>query len=344
MITLLLLTLAVDPASTVLRIPLAPRETLTVTIAAPARTDAPVATRPLPEPGALFVLDAPAAIPAAPRIPIVLLPGLMGGAFGYRAVAPALAAAGHPTYTIELLGTGSSSHPEDGDYTLDAQADRVATVLDLLGVGSAIIAGSNFGASVALRVAYRRPEHAAAVLLLDGGPVDRSYTEGVSSAMKLWPIIKLFGGRGIAKRRIRDALRSSSADPAWVTDSVVDEYARPIVHDLGATMAVMEAMRRAPVEAPLRDNLERITQPVLLMVGAANRSHGIRPEQTALLHERLRNLVVDSVARSGVYLYEERPDAVIAELLALGRSLAALGPMAANSTSALSKHSTVEAP
>jgi pimeloyl-ACP methyl ester carboxylesterase len=324
MIAMLLLVLAADSASTVRRIPLAPRETLTVTIAAPA---------PLPSATALAA-DAPIEVPgleslvashttlAGASIPVVLLPGLLGGAYGYRNVAPAMAAAGHATYIIELLGTGSSSHPGDGDYSLDAQADRVAATLDSLGVGRAVITGSNFGASVALRVAYRRPEHAAAVLLLDGGPVDRSYTQGVSAAMKLGPLIKIFGGRGTATRRIRDALIESSADAAWVTRDVVREYARPIIHDLGATADVMNAMRRAPVNSRLADNLERIAQPVRLMIGAANRDHGIRSEEVALLGERLRSFATDSVAGSGVYLAEERPDAVAAGLVALCDSLA----------------------
>jgi pimeloyl-ACP methyl ester carboxylesterase len=350
MIAMLLIALAIDSVSTVRRIPLAPSETLTVTIATPAPPPLPTAfdgNDSLVVPALLTLASGRSATPAhaTESLPIVLLPGLIGGVFGYRKVTPALTAAGHVSYVIELLGTGSSSHPDDGDYSLDAQADRVAATLDSLGVGSAIIAGSNFAASVALRVAYRRPEHVAAVMLLDGGPVDRSYTQGVSAAMKLGPLVKLFGGRGVATRHIRDALKESSADAAWVTRDVVREYARPIVHDLGATADVMNAMRRASVSSRLVDNLDRIAQPVRLMIGAANRSHGIRPEEVALLGERLHNLAIDSVDGSGVYLAEERPDAVAAELLALSDSLASGATVAASLPIAVHfPHSTKEAP
>jgi len=108
-------------------------------------------------------------------------------------VTRALVDSGHEVYVVEPLGTGSSSHPVDGDYSLDAQADRVSAALDSLGVGRAILVGSNFGASVAMRLAYQHPEHVAAVLSLDGGPIDRSYTAGVSVAMKLGPLLRLFG-------------------------------------------------------------------------------------------------------------------------------------------------------
>lgn len=150
--------------------------------------------------------------------PVVFVPGLLGGTFGFRKVTPDIAAAGHATYVIEPLGVGSSSHPGDGDYSLDAQADRIAAVLDTFAVSNAIIVGSNFGASVALRIAYRRPELVAAVVLLDGGPVDRASTGRASIAMRMAPVLKFLGGRGLARRRIAEGLRDYSANPAWVTE------------------------------------------------------------------------------------------------------------------------------
>lgn len=296
MITLLLFLVAADSARVQRRIPLAPKETLTVSIALP---------------------EAPAAASPPPGAPVVLLPGIIGASFGYRRVAPLLAAAGHAVYIVEPLGVGTSSHPADGDYALDAQADRVGAVLDSLGVRRAIVAGSNFGAAVAMRLAYRRPECVAGVVLLDGGPVDRSYTEGVSTAMKLAPLLRFFGAGGIVKKKVRSALANASADSSWVTRDVADAYARPIIADLGASIHVMQAMRRARVAEPLRDNLWRITQPVRLLIGASNRNGGIGADEVAVLASRLTNFRADSIIGSGAYLHEERPDAVVRTILGL---------------------------
>lgn len=293
---ILLLLLALD-AGIAERIAVAPRESLTVTVL-------PAASPPA----------------VADGVPVVLLPGLIGASFGFRKVTPELAAAGHATYVIEPLGIGTSSHPRDGDYSLDAQSDRVAAVLDSLGVTGAVVVGTNFGASVAMRLAYRHPERVAAVLSLDGGPVDRSSTEGASAAMRLAPILKFFGARGIARHRIHDALRDYSGDTTWVTAEVVDAYAKPIVNDLGGAAAVLSDMRRAAVPAPLGENLWRIRQPVRLLIGAANRRGGIESDETALLRERIPDFAVDSIAGSGVYLHEERPDVVVAAVLALADS------------------------
>lgn len=267
----------------------------------------------------LTVLATRAAMPVAggARTPVVLLSGLLGGTFGFRKVTPDLVAEGHPTYAIEPLGVGSSSHPDHGDYSLDAQADRIAAVLDTLGVTNAVIAGSNFGASVALRVAYRHPERVAAVLLLDGGPVDRSSTGGASIALRLAPLFKFFGGRGMARHRIADALREYSADPAWVTDEVIESYSRPIANDIGGAARVLSAMRRASVNTPLAELLSQIRQPVRLLIGAANRRGGIESGETDLLRSRLPDFATDSVANSGVYVHEERPEEVVRAILAL---------------------------
>ena len=296
MMTLLLL-IALD-SSSVIHVAVAPRESLTV------RTTTPASTLGLGS-------------------PVVLLPGLLGGTFAFRRVTPDIAAAGHPTYVIEPLGVGTSSHPDDGDYSLDAQADRIAAVLDTFEVTNAVIVGSNFGASVALRVAYRHPERVAAVLLLDGGPVDRSSTGGASAALRLAPVLKFFGGRGIARRRIGAAMREYSADPSWVTDDVVEEYARPIVNNLGGAARVLSEMRRASVASPLADNLWRIRQPVRLLIGASNRRGGIESSETALLQERIPNFGADSVTASGSYVHEERPEVVVTAILSLARVIPA---------------------
>jgi pimeloyl-ACP methyl ester carboxylesterase len=290
---LLLLLLAIDSTS-IAHIAVAPRESLTVQT---TRSSSLAGDRT--------------------GTPVVFLPGLLGGGFGFRKVTPDLEASGHQSFAIEPLGVGSSSHPDDGDYSLDAQADRVNAVLDTFKVVNAVIVGSNFGASVALRLAYRHPERVSAVVLIEGGPVDRSSTGGASVALRLAPVLKIFGARGMARRHIADALREYSADPAWVTGDVIDAYARPIVQDLGGAARVLNEMRRAALPEPLADNLWRVRQPVRLLLGAVRRKGGIDAGEIALLSERLPDFTADTIASSGVYVHEERPQIVVKSILAL---------------------------
>ena len=64
---------------------------------------------------------------------VVLVPGLFGSAFGYRHLLAMLPAAGFRTIVIEPLGYGFSSHPKKADYSFTAQTRRVGNALDQLG-------------------------------------------------------------------------------------------------------------------------------------------------------------------------------------------------------------------
>ena len=64
--------------------------------------------------------------------PVVLVPGLLGSAFGFRKLVDPLVAGGYRVVVVEPLGIGSSGKPEAADYSLTAQADRIAAVLGAL--------------------------------------------------------------------------------------------------------------------------------------------------------------------------------------------------------------------
>src|SRR5256712_12916095 len=152
--------------------------------------------------------------------PVVLIPGLFGSAFAYRKVVPRLTEAGYRAIVIEPLGVGSSGRPERADYSLTAQADRIAGALDQLGVTWAVIVAHATSASIAYRLAYRRPDLVRAVVSLEGGPVEAAATPGMRRAMRLAPSIKLFGGVRLIRQKIPGKPIAPSADPPGGSDSV----------------------------------------------------------------------------------------------------------------------------
>jgi pimeloyl-ACP methyl ester carboxylesterase len=249
--------------------------------------------------------------------PAVLLPGMLGSAFGFRKVAGPLTAAGMSAIVIEPLGFGESGRPKDADYSLPAQMVRVNAVLDSLNVTHATIIAHNMGIPIALRLAAGHPDRVAALVLLDGGVVERPVTPGVKNALRLAPIVEFFGATFIARRKVASALRSHSADPAWVTDSVIAAYSMPITSDMSGVLNALKRMSEADPGDSLAPQLPGITAPVVLLIGRANRKGGIEPGEVALLAGALPSFRVDSVDRSGEYLHEERPDAVTAAALGL---------------------------
>lgn len=251
--------------------------------------------------------------PANP--PVVLVPGLFGSAFGFRRVIPELTAAGYRAIVIEPLGIGSSGRPERADYSLTAQADRIGRALDALGTGPVVLVAHSVGASMAYRLAYRRPDLVRGIVSLDGGPVEAAATPGFRRAMQLAPWIKLFGGMRLIRRKIHRYLIEASADSAWVTDAVVSGYTAGAAMNLDATLKAYLGMARAREPERLRDHLRDIRCPVRLVVGGVSHPGGPGVQEFAELKAGLASFALDSVPRAGHFVYEEQPGAVVAAVL-----------------------------
>jgi len=246
--------------------------------------------------------------------PVVLVPGLFGSVYGFRQVVPPLAAQGYRTIVIEPLGIGSSSRPSRADYSLTAQADRLAAVLDTLAVGPALLVAHSLGGSMALRLAYRRPDLVRGVVLLEGGPAEAATTPGFRRALRFAPWIKLFGGVRRVRAAMRRSLVAASGDTSWVTDSVVAGYTAAAAADLDATLLAYLAMAEAREPERLADRLGDVHTPVRLLLGTAPHA-GVPPRaERELLRARLARFAEDTVGGAGHYLHEERPMAVVAAM------------------------------
>ena len=247
--------------------------------------------------------------------PVVLVPGLFGSAFGFRRITPLLDSAGYHTIVIEPLGIGGSGRPPEADYSLTAQADRLAAVLDSLGLRQALVVAHSIGGSMALRLAYRRPDLVRGIVSLEGGPAETVTSATFRRSMQFAPWIRVFGGMKLIRWKLHGTLVASSGDPAWVTDSVVQGYTADAARNLDATVLAYVAMSRAHERERLAPRLRDIRCPVLLMVGAVHHEGDIAPDDILLMQRTLHAFVLDSVAGAGHFLQEERPRAVLAAVL-----------------------------
>ena len=254
------------------------------------------------------------------REPVVLIPGFFGSAFGFRKVVPLLAQAGYQPIVVEPLGTGFSSRPPHGDYSLSAQAHRIAAALDSLHVRHAWVIGHAVGGAMALRLAYTRPDLVAALVSLEGGPTEQVATPEFRSVARYIPWIKLLGGIKLIRRVLRSTLRASSGDTSWISDGVVFGYTAGTAANVDGTLRSYVAMAASKEHEPLQPHLGEITCPVRLVLGGARHDGGVAPEEVAELQREVRSFAVDTVPGAGHYLHEERPQAVLAVLEEARRS------------------------
>lgn len=244
--------------------------------------------------------------------PVVLLPGLFGGAYGFRKLVPLLVAGGHRVVVVEPLGVGTSARPERADYSLDAQADRVAAVLDTLGLRETVLVAHSVGAAIALRIAYRRPELVRRLVSLDGGPAERAATPGLRRAAEWAPWVKLMGGVKLVRSKIHAALIKASGDTTWVNDQVVEGYTAGAARDLDGTLKAFLRMAESREHEKLAPHLAEIRCPVRLILGGAPHPEALSSHDLELLRTKLPQLVVDTIAGAGHHLHEEQPAAVAA--------------------------------
>jgi pimeloyl-ACP methyl ester carboxylesterase len=291
MVTLALALALAVPNTRIVRVPVAPAETLTVQV-------------------------------AGEGTPVVLIPGLFGSAYTFRNVVPLLTAAGYETIIIEPLAMGASSRPGGSDYSLWAQAGRIAAVLDTLHLGGAIVVGHSLGASIAYRLAVRRPDLVLGIVSLEGGPSEAAATPGFRRAMTLAPFIRL-AGAGFIRGRIHRSLVQSSGDTTWVNDDVIAHYTAGATADLGATLRAYIRMGDAHEPERLAPRLGDIHCPVRLLLGQAAHNGGPAQSERELMRQSIAGFSTEGVPGAGHYLQEERPDVVAAAVRGVAGSASA---------------------
>ena len=251
--------------------------------------------------------------------PVVLLPGLSGCAYGYRKIVSPLGDSGFRTVIIEPLGIGSSSRPRQADYTLTAQADRVAAILDSLKMRDVVVVGHGVSASVALRLAYRRPELVAAVLAIEGGAYETSGSPAMARSLKFASVVAKLGGGRLLRDRYKSNLEDASGDVSWIDRRTVGRYLKNIDHDLDDFIHALRAMAGSTEPESLQKNLTSISCPVLLLSGAAPHSGSLTTEEIEILAEGLADFSVQPVPEAGHFIFEEQPDVVVAAIKSLNQ-------------------------
>jgi pimeloyl-ACP methyl ester carboxylesterase len=261
--------------------------------------------------------------------PVVLVPGLFGCAFGFRHLLAQLPRRGYRVIVVEPLAIGASGRPERADYSLTAQADRVAAAIEQIENAPVLVVAHSVSASTAMRLAVRHPRLVRGLVLLDGGPMETAATKGFRRAMTYVPWIKWMGGMKRLRPRIRRDLIASSADSSWLTDATLDAYTAGATADLDGTLKAYLRMAKAREPEKLAPRLHEIRVPMRLLVGKVPHQGGIPSEQIELLATRVPRFALDRVPGAGHYLFEEAPEAVVAAILRTDessrRSLSAAG-------------------
>ena len=242
---------------------------------------------------------APAAGPA-----LVFLHGFGGGLLSWAAIQPDLARH-HRTIAMDLKGFGRTSKPA-GDYSRAAQADLVVALLDRLAVPTATLVAHSWGSSVALEVARRHPQRVAKLVLVAGFV----YEEQLNGFLR-WSQLPVLGEVlfGLAYDQGLEARYTwGFYDPARFVRAEHFDHLRAFQQTPGVTAAALATVRGMGL-AELGPSLSTITQPALLVWGAADRVSP--PRWGARLAADLPAARLHTLARAGHHPMLERAGTLV---------------------------------
>lgn len=245
--------------------------------------------------------------------PVVLVPGFAGSAYAFRHVARILADDGARIIVVEPLAIGTSSRPRKSDYSITAQAARLAAVMDSLRVSGAVVVGQGINATTAVRLALARPELVQRLVLIEGGGADRAAGPGLRRAADLLAAGgKVFLSYGRMRDALRDGMVDASGDPSWVTDNVVDAYLIGVRTDKNGSIDALVRTARSREPDRIAERLHELAVPVVLLLGGATHKSGPSAREVQLLQRGIAGIEVRTVPGAGHHLAEEAPAEVVA--------------------------------
>ncbi|GJG87456.1 putative 2-succinyl-6-hydroxy-2,4-cyclohexadiene-1-carboxylate synthase [Gemmatimonadetes bacterium T265] len=238
--------------------------------------------------------------------PVLLLHGFTGSGETWRPLRDALGGA-YPTLAVDLPGHGRSGAPADpARYALDRTADDLARVLDACAIDRAAVLGYSFGGRAALRLALRRPERVAALVLESASPgiadpaeraeraaadaalADAIERDGVPAFVDRWERLPLWASQDAMPAAVRARLRGAR----------LANDARGLANSLrGAGTGA---------DAPVLDALGGLRMPALLVAGALDAKYVVLGRAMAGALPGARLAVVPG---AGHAVHLEQPDA-----------------------------------
>ena len=210
---------------------------------------------------------------------------------------------------VDQRGHGFSDTPLHG-YDIDRLAADLVAALDRLEIGTATVVGHSFGGQVAFRAAATAPELVTGLVLVGSNGVRASRSESFPFGEPPGPLLQSLladehANRVGARYRTIESAFAHEPDPRTVDWLVRCSLRMP------SWAAV--ACYRSLLTTDLLSDIERVVQPVLQIIGAADPVHSAKGARWLRRHLRAATLV--EIPDCGHYPMLEAPDAFESALL-----------------------------
>lgn len=224
----------------------------------------------------------------------------------------------------DLIGMGASAKPEIG-YRFADHARYLDDWLDGLDLGRVVLIGYDWGGTLAIDRAARRPESVAGLVLAEAFLRPMTWAEYPAGAVEFFRTLRTAGaGEEMALQRnwfIESALRATNPG---ISDADLDVYRRPYP-DPASRRPLLQWPREIPLDGTPADVAERFRAfgrwlgdsaevPKLLLTVRPGSLVG--PELVAWAREHVAGLELRDLGPAGHHVPEDRPEEFAAEIIA----------------------------
>ena len=206
---------------------------------------------------------------------------------------------------VDLKGFGRSQKPA-GDYTAQAHARTLATLIETLHLEAVTLVGSSYGCAPAIYAALTLPDRVAKLVLINsvGGLGTRHGAERLLRIAGVTPLVNvLLRCSGLAKRIFAARLRQCYADPHRASPPLVAVYL-DLLHANGGEVSFLATLRQFD-ERQLAARLADIPQETLIVWGAEDRVLPVSVGRR--LHQQIPGARFEVLAGCAHFPHEEAP-------------------------------------
>src|ERR1041385_1218923 len=237
--------------------------------------------------------------------PLLLLHGLLGGAFCWRLNVDALSHR-HAIFAVDLPGLGACDAPRHLDCSMTAQAQRVVALLEQLKLENVDVVGSSWGGAIAMFLAAQSRRVRSLVLAAPVNPWS-GFGAGRIRLLKgrlggallriAWPVSRPVHGI---------AVKWMYGDPRRVPAGTIEGYSAQVMQP-GRVHSILNSLRswESDVNA-LIQAIPRITAPSLLIWGT--RDSAVDLCSAEQLRRALPASELALIEGAGHLPFEETPD------------------------------------
>jgi pimeloyl-ACP methyl ester carboxylesterase len=185
----------------------------------------------------------------------------------------------HRVVRLDIAGFGLTGPAEPGDYSDEADVQRLLAVVDQLGLPTMTVVGHSMGGRLAWHFAAAHPQRVDKLVLIapDGFPDPQAKSDRTYDVAAWMGVVRYALPRWLIKKGVASAY----ADPSRLDDDTARRYQDMLLAP-GVRQAVLARMEQTRNRDPL-PWLQRLRMPTLLLWGAQD---GMIPAENAMDYQR----------------------------------------------------------